>query len=57
MQTVYIVEDDLNIQEIEMYALRTGGFEARGFGEAESFYEAVREKKAGSGPSGYHASG
>ncbi len=45
MQTVYIVEDDLNIQEIEMYALRTGGFEARGFGEAESFYEAVREKK------------
>ena len=45
MQTVYIVEDDLNIQEIEMYALRTGGFEARGFGEAESFYEAVREIK------------
>lgn len=45
MQTVYIVEDDLNIQEIEMYALRTGGFDARGFDRAEPFYEAVREKK------------
>ena len=37
---IYVVEDDPGIRELECYALRQAGFEARGFEEGQSFLEA-----------------
>lgn len=39
---IYVVEDDPGIRELECYALKQTGFEARGFEEGEAFLEAVR---------------
>ena len=39
---IYVIEDDPGIRELECYALRQAGFEARGFEEGQSFLEAVR---------------
>lgn len=39
---IYVVEDDSGIRELECYALKQAGFEARGFEEGEAFLEAVR---------------
>ena len=39
---IYVVEDDPGIRELECYALKQAGFEARGFEEGEAFLEAVR---------------
>ena len=39
---IYVGEDDPGIRELECYALRQAGFEARGFEEGQSFLEAVR---------------
>ena len=39
---IYVVEDDPGIRELECYALKQAGFEARGFEEGQSFLEAVR---------------
>ena len=33
---IYVVEDDPGIRELECYALRQAGFEARGFEEGQS---------------------
>ena len=41
---IYIVEDDINIQEIEVYALKGSGFLVEGFENAMSFYQAVSEE-------------
>ena len=38
---IYCVEDDSSIRELIIYALKTNGFEAQGFGESESFYAAL----------------
>ena len=38
---IYIVEDDLDIREMECYALRTGGFEVAAFERGEELYAAV----------------
>lgn len=38
---IYIVEDDLNIQEIELFALKNSGYQAVGFGTAKEFYKAL----------------
>lgn len=35
---IYCVEDDGNIRDLVVYALKTGGLDARGFPDAESFY-------------------
>ena len=35
---IYIVEDDINIREMEEYALRNSGFEVMGFAEGSSFF-------------------
>lgn len=40
---IYVVEDDEGIRELELYALRTGGFEADGFESAEAFYLACED--------------
>lgn len=49
---IYVVEDDPGIRELECYALRQAGFEARGFEEGQSFLEAVRVQPAPAGAFG-----
>lgn len=44
MKTVYIVEDDADIRELVIYALNSGGFEAKGF-ETGAVFFAEAEKK------------
>ena len=44
MAVIYIVEDDENIREIEMFALKNSGFEVQGFGDAVSFFQRLKEK-------------
>ena len=43
---IYIVEDDRNIQEIEIFALKNSGYQAVGFETAKEFYGALSEKLA-----------
>ena len=38
---IYCVEDDAGIREIEVYTLRSTGFEAEGFQNGQTFFEAV----------------
>lgn len=38
---IYIVEDDRNIQEIELFAMKNSGYEAAGFETAKEFYGAL----------------
>ena len=40
---IYIVEDDRNIQEIELFALKNSGYQATGFETAKEFYEKLPE--------------
>lgn len=42
---IWCVEDDASIRDIEIYALRSTGFEARGFGDADSFLEALKTER------------
>ena len=39
---IWCVEDDASIRDIEVYALRSTGFEAVGFADGTSFWEALR---------------
>lgn len=39
---IWCVEDDSNIREIELYALKSTGFEARGFNDGNSLLEALK---------------
>lgn len=39
MPTIHCVEDDINIRELVLYALRASGFEAEGFDHADPFFE------------------
>ena len=41
---IYIVEDDRNIQEIELFALKNSGYQAVGFETAKDFTKALSEK-------------
>lgn len=41
---IYIVEDDRNIQEIELFALKNSGYQATDFETAKEFYKALNEK-------------
>ena len=40
---IYIVEDDVNIRQMESYALKNSGYEVAGFGEGGSFFAACAE--------------
>lgn len=39
---IFCVEDDESIQSLELYALRSAGFEVQGFVDCDSFLEALR---------------
>lgn len=39
---IYYVEDDTNIRDLALYALRQSGLEAQGFPDAVTFYDALR---------------
>ena len=41
---IYYVEDDTNIRDLTVYALRQAGFEAQGFPAAEEFFAACKER-------------
>ena len=38
---IYCVEDDASIREIELYTLRSTGFNAEGFADSKAFFEAI----------------
>ena len=42
---IWCVEDDPSIRDIEVYALTSTGFEARGFEDGGSFWEALQAEK------------
>ena len=42
---IYIVEDDSSIRELEQYALQSNGYDARGCGDAASFWAALRDTR------------
>ena len=42
--TIYLVEDDDNIQNLVMYTLNASGFEAEGFAEAKPFFTALKTR-------------
>ncbi len=44
MALIYIVEDDINIREIETFALKNSGYRTRDFGCAADFYAIMEEK-------------
>lgn len=44
MQTIYCVEDESNIRDLVLYALRASGFIAEGFDCATAFYERMQEQ-------------
>ncbi len=44
MPFIYIVEDDVNIREIQRYALRNSGFEVQEFGCGRELYQAIRQR-------------
>ncbi len=47
MDTIWCVEDDASIRDIEVYALSSTGFEARGFEDGSSFWEALENGRPG----------
>lgn len=44
MSVIYIVEDDENIREIEMFALKNAGYEVQGFECAAAFFAGLKER-------------
>ena len=42
---IWCVEDDASIRDIEIYALTSTGFEARGFADGTSFWNALQEEQ------------
>ena len=45
MPLIYILEDDNRVRELEAYALQGNGFEAKGFEEPKTFYNALNTQK------------
>lgn len=42
---IFCVEDDESIQSLELYTLRSAGFEVRGFADGDTFLEALHAEK------------
>ena len=51
MAAIYIVEDDKNILEIEMFALKNSGYQVEGFPCASAFYSRLDTLGVGWTPS------
>ena len=47
MEKIYIVEDDINIREIESYALKNSGYEIEEFENGKEFFKRLEERKPG----------
>jgi len=45
LHRIYIVEDDDNIRDLVVYALKSASFEGVGFENAKTFFDAVRSKQ------------
>ncbi len=45
MNTVWCVEDDASVREIELYTLRSTGYQAKGFPNGEAFLEALKAEQ------------
>lgn len=45
MGTIYIVEDDINIREIESYALKNSGYEIEEFERGKEFFKRLEQQK------------
>ena len=45
MATIFCVEDDAGIREIEIYTLKSTGFTARGFADGAAFFETLAKEK------------
>ena len=45
MKTIYVVEDDADIREIEIFALRNSGYQAEGFAYAADFLNCIKDQK------------
>jgi two-component system alkaline phosphatase synthesis response regulator PhoP len=43
-ELIYLVEDEDGIRELVVYTLENTGFEAKGFGTAKTFWEAVKRR-------------
>ena len=41
---IFCVEDDISIRDLMIYALRTSGFEARGFNDGSELFEAIQNE-------------
>ena len=41
---IWCVEDDASIRDIEVYALTSTGFEARGFADGDTFWDALQKE-------------
>lgn len=42
---IYVVEDDVNIREIESFALKNSGYEVEEFENGKAFFDRIQEKK------------
>jgi len=42
---IFCVEDDISIRDLMIYALRTSGFEARGFNDGSELFEAIKSEE------------
>lgn len=42
---IWCVEDDVSIRDIEVYALQSTGFEARGFEDGNVFWEELQKEQ------------
>ena len=41
-KTIYYIEDDANIRELVIYALKASGFQTIGFENARDFYRGIK---------------
>ena len=41
---IWCVEDDASIRDIEVYALQSTGFEAKGFEDGQVFWDALQKE-------------
>ena len=44
MKKIFYVEDDENIRDLVIYALKSSGFESSGFEDSRAFFDAVKEE-------------